>query len=294
MPGDIENQKPVEIISTHLRNRWKVFFGEAFLFCLTLGLGIATAFRMNEIFKIQKVNIPQISFSQFILNFLLATLFILLISRFVKFEKGKGTIFKILFILAVFFGGLLFLETWLPEPLPLIFVFVSIFWWLKKPSVLIQDLLIISGIAGTGSILGLSLNPSMVITLLIIFSIYDFIAVYKTKHMVKMAKEMIESRAILALVIPSNIFGFRESLTKIQPGGKFLILGGGDVAFPLIFCSSLIPLGISKSLIVALFSLIGLFAGFWFFISQKTRQPIPALPPIAFFSIIGFLITKIL
>jgi len=273
---------------------WKIFIIEAFLFCLTLGLGIAAAFRMNEIFKIQKVNIPQISFSQFILNFLLATLFIFLILRFVKFEKEKGTIFKILFILAVSLGGLLFLETWLPEPLSLIFVFVLIFWWLKKPSVLIQDLLIILGIAGTGSILGLSLNPLTVVALLIIFLIYDFIAVYKTKHMVRMAKAMLESRAILALVIPPNIFGFRESLEKIQPGGKFLILGGGDIAFPLIFSVSLIPSGIFNSLIVALFSLIGLFASFWFFTKQKERKPIPALPPIAFFSIIGYLITKIL
>jgi len=273
---------------------WKIFIIEAFLFCLTLGLGIAAAFRMNEIFKIQKVNIPQISFSQFILNFLLATLFIFLILRFVKFEKEKGTIFKILFILAVSLGGLLFLETWLPEPLSLIFVFVLIFWWLKKPSVLIQDLLIILGIAGTGSILGLSLNPLMVILLLVIFSIYDFIAVYKTKHMVRMAKAMLESRAILAIVIPPNIFGFRESLEKIQPGGKFLILGGGDIAFPLIFSVSLIPSGIFNSLIVALFSLIGLFASFWFFTKQKERKPIPALPPIALFSIIGYLITKIL
>jgi len=283
---------------------WKIFIIEAFLFCLTLGLGIATAFRMNNpppnFGGGQKVNIPQISFFQFILNFLLATLFIFLISRFVKFEKGKGTIFKILFIFAVSLGGLLFLETWLPEPLPLIFIFVSIFWWFKKPSVLIQDLLIILGIAGTGSILGLSLNPLMVIALLIIFSIYDFIAVYKTKHMIKMAKEMIESRAILALVIPPNIFGFRDSLEKIEPGGKFLILGGGDVVFPLLFSVSLIPSGIFNSLIVAIFSLIGLFAGFWFFISQPPtspgggRQPIPALPPIALFSIIGFFITLII
>ena len=277
---------------------WKIFIIEAFLFCLTLGSGIAAAFRINNpppnFGGGQKVNIPQISFPQFILNFLLATLFILLILRFVKFEKEKGTIFKILFILAVLLGGLLFLETWLPEHLSLIFIFVLIFWWLKKPSVLIQDLLIILGIAGTGSILGLSLNPLMVIALLIIFSIYDFIAVYKTKHMVRMAKAMLESRAILAIVIPPNIFGFRESLEKIQPGGKFLILGGGDIAFPLIFSVSLIPSGIFNSLIVALFSLIGLFASFWFFTKQKERKPIPALPPIALFSIIGYLITKIL
>ena len=277
---------------------WKIFIIEAFLFCLTLGSGIAAAFRINNpppnFGGGQKVNIPQISFPQFILNFLLATLFILLILRFVKFEKEKGTIFKILFILAVLLGGLLFLETWLPEHLSLIFIFVLIFWWLKKPSVLIQDLLIILGIAGTGSILGLSLNPLMVILLLVIFSIYDFIAVYKTKHMVRMAKAMLESRAILALVIPPNIFGFRESLEKIQPGGKFLILGGGDIAFPLIFSVSLIPSGILHSFIVALFSLIGLFASFWFFTKQKERKPIPALPPIALFSIIGYLITKIL
>jgi len=277
---------------------WKIFIIEAFLFCLTLGSGIAAAFRINNpppnFGGGQKVNIPQISFPQFILNFLLATLFILLILRFVKFEKEKGTIFKILFILAVLLGGLLFLETWLPEHLSLIFIFVLIFWWLKKPSVLIQDLLIILGIAGTGSILGLSLNPLTVVALLIIFLIYDFIAVYKTKHMVRMAKAMLESRAILALVIPPNIFGFRESLEKIQPGGKFLILGGGDIAFPLIFSVSLIPSGIFNSLIVALFSLIGLFASFWFFTKQKERKPIPALPPIALFSIIGYLITKIL
>jgi len=277
---------------------WKIFIIEAFLFCLTLGSGIAAAFRINNpppnFGGGQKVNIPQISFPQFILNFLLATLFILLILRFVKFEKEKGTIFKILFILAVLLGGLLFLETWLPEHLSLIFIFVLIFWWLKKPSVLIQDLLIILGIAGTGSILGLSLNPLTVVALLIIFLIYDFIAVYKTKHMVRMAKAMLESRAILALVIPPNIFGFRESLEKIQPGGKFLILGGGDIAFPLIFSVSLIPSGILHSFIVALFSLIGLFASFWFFTKQKERKPIPALPPIALFSIIGYLIVSIL
>jgi len=278
---------------------FKPFFVEAFLFLITLGLGIITVLRMNQFLVIKKLTIPQISFFQFILSFLFATLFTLLIVRFAKFKAEKILIFKILFILAVSLGGLLFLEVWLPEPLPLIFIFILIFLWFKKPSVLVQDLLIIFGIAGTGSILGLGLNPSMVITLLLIFSIYDFVAVYKTKHMVKIAREMIESRAILALVIPSNIFGFRDSLEKIEPGGKFLILGGGDVVFPLLLCSSLVSEGILISLIVAIFSLFGLFTGFYFFISQPPagpgggRQPIPALPPIALFSIIGYLITRL-
>lgn len=273
---------------------WRIFFWEAFLFCLTLGLGIATTLKIGKIFEIQKIEIPQISPSKFILYFLFATLFIFLIIRFLKFKTGRGVIFKTLFVLAVFFGGLLFFEAWFPEPIPFIILSLLIFWWLKKPSILNQDLLMIFGMAGVGSILGLSLRPEFIILLLIIFSIYDFIAVYKTKHMVEMAKEMIEQRAILALVIPPSISGFQESLEKIEPGGKFLILGGGDIVFPLLFSASLIPTGILNSIIVAVFSSIGLFVGFYLFTKQKVRQPVPALPPIAFFSIMGYLITKLI
>ncbi len=291
MPENNKEQNQKEIISPS----YKVFFWEAFLFCLTLGLGIAAAFKINKILEFEKIVLPQISFWKFILYFLFATLFIFLISHFVKFKKGKGIFFKAIFILATFGGGFLLLNCWIPG-LPALILMVSLaFWWLKRPSVLNQDLCIILGIAGIGSSLGLSLIPLMVIALLLIFSIYDFIAVYKTKHMVKMTKEMIESKAILALVVPPDFSDFKESLEKIQPGGKFLILGGGDIVFPLLFCASLIPspFGIFNSLVVAIFSLIGLFIGFWFFTSQKTRKPIPALPPIAFFSIIGFLITKL-
>jgi presenilin-like A22 family membrane protease len=86
----------------------------------------------------------------------------------------------------------------------------------------------------------------------------------------------------------------------VKPGGKFLILGAGDIVFPLILTVSLIPQGISDSLIVASFSLLGLLVGFLIFISQPPtgpgggRQPMPALPPIALFSIIGYLITRII
>ena len=297
MPEDIGNQKQEEVISILFRNRWRVFFWEAFLFSLTLGLGIVTAFKINKILEIQKVILPQISFWKFIFYFLLTTLVIFLIPSFLNFRKGKKLIFKILFIIAVFLGGVLFLEAWLPEPIPLVVIIFLTSWWLKFPSVLNQDILIILGIAGVGSMLGLSLKPEIVLVLLIIFSIYDFIAVYKTKHMVRMAKEMIESKAILALVIPPNISDFKTRLEEIRVpaervGGKFLILGGGDIVFPLLFCASLVPQGILSPLIVALFSLIGLFTGFYIFARQKIRQPIPALPPIAIFSIIGYLITR--
>jgi len=299
MPADNEKQEQKEVTPAPIQNPWRIFAMEAFLFSLTLGLGIATAFKINEILAIQKIAISQTPHQYylvggFIFYFILATLLIFLISYFLKFKKGKRVFFKAIFILATFWGGALLLSCWMPGLLAPILIGILIFWWLKKPSILVQDLYLILGIAGMGSILGSSLAPQIVVLLLVIFSIYDFIAVYKTKHMVKIAKEMIESKAVLALIIPSSFRDFRGSLGEVRPGGKFLILGGGDIIFSLLFCVSLVPQGILSPLIVAFFSLIGLFVGFWFFISQKTRQPIPALPPIALFSIFGYLITRLI
>jgi presenilin-like A22 family membrane protease len=142
--------------------------------------------------------------------------------------------------------------------------------------------------------MGLEFKPPEVVLLLLIFSVYDFIAVYKTKHMVKMAKEMIKSHAILGFIIPSNFKDFKESLKKVEPGGDFLILGGGDIMFPLLLCASLAGKGIIDVLIVAVFALIGLLASFLIFSRQSNHQPIPALPPIALFSILGYFLSLML
>ena len=296
---DIENQKQEKIslsegsVVAKTNISFKTFFWEAVLFYSTIILGIATASRVSSIFEVQQIEIPQVSFWRFIISFIGATLIIFILVRLLKFRKEKKTIFKAIFIFSVFLGGVVTLESWLYEPASLILISSLIFWWLKKPKVINQDILIVLGLAGVGSTLGLSLKPEIIAPLLIIFSIYDYVAVYKTKHMVEMAKSMIESRAILGLVIPQDLSGFKEGLSNVEPGGRFMVLGGGDVVFPLLFSVSLLSSGIFDSLIVSLFSLMGLFATFLIFIKQKSRQPIPALPPIAFFSIIGYLITRL-
>jgi presenilin-like A22 family membrane protease len=296
METNQENQKSIPEI---ILEPWRIFIIEAFLFCLTLTLGIITAIKLNAALEIQRITLPKISPWQFILYFLFATLFIFLISSFIRAKKEKRIIYKAVFILVSWWAGGITLSLWIPNLFALILMGILVFWRSKSPSILNHNLCLILGLAGIGSTLGLSLAPSIVVLLLIIFSIYDFIAVYKTKHMIKMAKEMIETGTILALIIPPKIGDFKAELKKIKPGGRFLILGGGDLAFPLLFCASLVSQGILNSLIVAIFSLIGLFAGFYFFISQPPtspgggRQPIPALPPIALFSIIGYFATKL-
>lgn len=274
----------------------RVFFWEAFLFSLTLGLGIISSLRITQIVEVevQKIPLEPFFFWEFILSFLVVLLVVFLIIKFVKFRPGKGILFKFFFILPVFAGGTLFLELWLGEPWALIFISILIFYWIRRPNILVHNFLLISGMIGVGSVFGLRLDSFLVVFLLIIFSIYDIIAVYKTKHMIKMAKEMIEARAIPGIILPSKISEFQAPLKNVKVGGRFLILGGGDIVFPLLLVASLVPSGVLNSIIVAIFATIGLFISFLIFALQKTRKPIPALPPIATFSILGYLITLIL
>ena len=275
-------------------NYWKAFLIEAFLFAITLLAGIMNAWKINQTVRFQQQSIPTISIWYFIFSFSVSTLFIFLLVRLIRTKERKRTIFTILFLFSIFLGGTLFLDSWMPWPTSPILMAALLIWWRRLPSIFIQNLVIILGMAGVGSFLGVAFKPEIVVIMLVIFSIYDFIAVYKTKHMVEMAKAMIDSKAVLGLVIPPNIAGFKNTIGEVKPGGKFLVLGGGDIVFPLLLCSSLIVQGIFTSLVVAAFSVFGLGVSFFIFSKQKRRKPIPALPPIALFSIIGFFLTKLL
>ena len=282
--------------STFLQEPAKILFWEAFLFILTLVLGVFTSWKITQIpeIEIQKIPLKPASFWEFLTSFVILLLMILLVIKFLKFRPGKEILFKAFFILPVFLGGMIFWSLWIGDIFALISIFVLIVWWFKKPNILVHNFLLISGMIGIGSFFGLGLDPLFVIFLLIIFSIYDIIAVYKTKHMIKMAKEFIEAKAIPGLILPQKFSEVSAPLKEVKMGGKFLILGSGDIIFPLFLVSSLVPLGLLKSFLVVIFATIGLLTSIGIFLSQKTRKPIPALPPIALFSIIGYLITRIL
>jgi len=126
---------------------------------------------------------------------------------------------------------------------------------------------------GFATLFAFVLNVWAVVILLIIVSIYDMIAVWKSKHMIIMAKGLIKN----------NIF----SGLLINYKGKKAILGGGDIAFPLL--ASVVILrnfGWSAALCVIAGStaaLITLFA-----ISRKGKF-YPAMPYLSAGTFIGML-----
>lgn len=257
------------------------------MFVLILALGLGAAFRLNKIMDFLAVETPSISLGRFILYFIFATLIILIL---LKTSKG-GLFFKIFYGLTVFIGAQVIFGLFTSATASLLLAAALVLLRFSLPRVWTQNLAVILSVAGIGSLLGLSITPFTAVFILAILAVYDIIAVYKTKHMVKMAKEMIKSRAIYGLIIPEKTIGFQSSLERAQPGQGFLILGAGDIALPLLLASSAMSYGLSNSIWVAVFSLIGLSLTHWLFVRQKKPQPMPALPPIALFSILGLLIS---
>jgi len=279
-------------MKNNLKQYWQSFLIESFLFFLTVLLGITGSIKRKELLKANNISISHISVKSFVIQFCVITLFIFLIIKFLKKKNHKKALFKSFFIFAIFTGGVLMLDVWFSDIISLFLMFVLIFLWDKKKSVFLHNLCVVLGIAGTIGIAGLSITPQAVVALLVLFSIYDFIAVYKTKHMIKMAKSMIESGAILGFIIPHKLSYFNRKTDNINKGWTF-ILGGGDIAFPLLLICSLVPYSVFDSIIVSFFSLIGLSLSFWIFLKQKERKAIPALPPIALLSILGYLFARL-
>ncbi len=284
----------------HLNLLWK----EVLLFALTQVLGIFVTLRLFKLLKVLEIKLQPISLSSFLIYFLIVTLLILAL---LKISRGKaGFLLQILFILAVFFGLDILFSTFIVEPGAAILAAGLVALRFLQPTVLLHNLVVIGGLAGIGGMLGLSLSPRDVIILLVILSIYDVIAVYKTKHMTKMAKEMIKKRVILGIIIPEKISELRASMTEVEKdkipiikapklgkAGRFMILGGGDLALPLLLITSVAHQNIWRSIIVLVFALLGLILMHLIFIKLK-RRPIPALPPLAVFSILGYLISLLI
>ncbi|ADC64463.1 Protein of unknown function DUF1119 [Ferroglobus placidus DSM 10642] len=130
--------------------------------------------------------------------------------------------------------------------------------------------------AGVIAIFGISLEPLPAIILLAILAIYDYVSVYKTGHMVKLAESLSEMELPLLFIVPGKE---RNSY-----------MGVGDVVIPnVLFISS----AYYSSLIQAIFTLAFSSAAL-ILLLKKVDKPTPGLPYLNSAAILGFLISSLL
>ncbi len=231
------------------------------------------------------------------IGIIIGTTMLLLLQRL-----KKPKIWKYWFLLAVITAITIALEVIMPRGLALLIAITLAILKIYHKQIIIHNLteiLMYSGIAVLAAPLFNILWASL---LLIAISVYDMYAVWKSKHMVRMAKFMTETTfAGLMLPYKEKEQSIRQSLkgkikTKsLEAGnsGRVAILGGGDVAFPLIFSGAVMRYlapgeGIIKiysyGLIVAVFAAIALTT---LLIKGKKDSFYPAMPFISAGCFIG-------
>jgi presenilin-like A22 family membrane protease len=156
--------------------------------------------------------------------------------------------------------------------------------------------------AGVGALFGFSLGFIPTIIFTIGLSLYDYIAVFKTKHMIEMAREL--SSRQLSFAISAKSVPARKPKEKAEvyvdramKEGERLDLGTGDISVPLMLAVSayqspmLGPNGIIYALAISAGSTLSLIY-LLRFVSSK-RVFLPALPPICLGGMLGLLIVKL-
>lgn len=238
------------------------------------------------------------------------TVVLLLLSKFNKVNIWKHWFFFASIItMSVSFGVLFgnFLFAW-------VLAFVLAVWKVYKSNTLIHNLTELFIYPGIALLIAPLLNVFYAFLLLVLISIYDAYAVWKSKHMVTMAKFARGANLFPGLAVSYNKkTGGVVSKTKVATSSKKAsrkaksgdvvtgILGGGDIAFPLIFSSVFLIflLGQGFSAGVAFFYafLISFFAGvalLLLFLYGKKDRFYPAMPYISAGCFFGYLISLLL
>ncbi|BAB59160.1 hypothetical protein [Thermoplasma volcanium GSS1] len=148
---------------------------------------------------------------------------------------------------------------------------------------------------GIASIWGITFGVWAAVAFLVVFEIYDYIAVYKTKHMISLARYAVDSDLPMLFVIPENRDFTMKNVTFENRGeGNALMIGFGDIALPSILVVSSALYGISNILYFTLLPLGGGLIGMAVLYFCNRDRPAPGLPYINTGTIAGFLIAFVM
>ncbi|HZZ99244.1 MAG TPA: presenilin family intramembrane aspartyl protease [Candidatus Paceibacterota bacterium] len=279
-----------------MRFTFNLFSKELILFGATLALGLATAYRYLAFVSAQPIlQVPSFSVTDIVILAALITGFIVVL----QFRRVSQVFLWLMLILVIFAGTIIVFDSFFNPTWDLLaaVVMLTLFFW--RRSVLMHDIAIGVSLAGIGAAIGVGITPDLAIIFLLLLSFYDIIAVYKTKHMVKMAEGMLRSGAIFGFIIPSEFSSFlshhknaREEIG--QRTQRFMLLGSGDIGLPIIFVSSLVRQSLAEAIVVAIFAVAGVMLTHILFVNQPHRRAMAALPPIATMCLVGYVVALLL
>jgi len=264
---------------------------------LALVITFLTAAREKEFFDTNQIISPDVSLGPVIAYFF-GVVLLMAVILFIIPLKILQIVFRVVF--ALMFGwGIFVIATFsLPPAAALTIAVIAGVSWLIWPRVWLHNLLLLLTLSGAGSIFGFLFSPLTFMIFMLIIAVYDLLAV-RFGFMVWMADKLSESTALPAFVFPRKLADWALHLKNVRVGDlkekeseerEYSILGGGDIGFPLMLTASVFfESNLLEASIVGVLALIGIISAFLIQILWLKGKPMPALPPIAFFSLIGFI-----
>jgi presenilin-like A22 family membrane protease len=245
------------------------------------------------------------TFAYVIVAILIGTGLILLLVRFRKIK-----IWKAMFFFAVWMTCYITLGVFIDYISALVICFFLAFFKVWRPNIWAHNLTELFIYAGIAIIFVPLLDIVWVTLLLLAISAYDMFAVWRSGHMVSLARFQTKSRAFAGVMLSYSVRA-HEKIKKTAKGPKAktkvaeekmetrnAILGGGDIAFPLIFAGvvmdGMIWSGVIKSaafiyaLIIPVVVALTLFA--MLMLAKKDRF-YPAMPFLTAGCLAGYCIT---
>ncbi|MEE9323016.1 MAG: presenilin family intramembrane aspartyl protease [Candidatus Aenigmarchaeota archaeon] len=179
------------------------------------------------------------TFAYMLVAILIGTGLILLLVRFKKIS-----IWKALFFFSVWMTCSITIGVFINSTLALVLCIFLAFFKVYKPNIWVHNFTELFIYAGIAIIFVPLLDIVWAVLLLLAISAYDMFAVWKSRHMIRLAEFQTKSRAFAGVMLSYKI-KVKEKIEKAKEGGKkakeireefkSAILGGGDIAFPMIF-----------------------------------------------------------
>ena len=240
------------------------------------------------------------SFIYITMAIFIGTILVLLLIKF-----NKPIIWKLWFFATVWLTLSIAFAAFLNSIVAAVLALILSLLKLYKPDVIIQNLSEIFIYGGLAAIFVPIINLFAAFMLLIVMSIYDYISVFKTKHMIKLASFQSRSKVFAGLLIPYekgkvSVKFSKPELSKATevPKSKHsvAVLGGGDIGFTLIFAGVVMKglmleeavlTSFLKTLIIPVFVSLALLM---LLIKGQENKFYPAMPVLSLGCLAGYLI----
>ncbi|MBW3004262.1 hypothetical protein KY310_00315 [Candidatus Woesearchaeota archaeon] len=226
---------------------------------------------------------PEKSFLYILGAIIIGTLLILALIKWGKINLWKLWFFvAVVLCLHVAFSA--FISANISIVLALVFGILKVY----RPNIYIHNFTELFIYSGLAVIFVPVMNLFAAFALMILLSFYDMYAVWKSKHMISMAKFQTKSGVFAGVLMPYKVKGIKAKGKKAAQKIRTAILGGGDIGFPLIFTGVVFKsVGLYKALIIPPFAAAALLL---LLLLGKKDRFYPAMPFISAGCFVGYLV----